>query len=202
VELGGLTLAAAVVAVGTYLVLWGVVGQLYPGIPGALRAALPLCVEMLAGALVHWCAAHRGMVSAWLRVPLALVALVVIGGCVKAELVAADAVPAAAARARVERAQAGPAPACKLELPVKDDRAGPEARYQYAQNVAAAYAAQRECQADARQHRKDSVSNAQTVAPGEEDLPRLLSLLGAVGSAAFLPLLVAFIRAARKAGAR
>jgi hypothetical protein len=52
----------------------------------------------------------------------------------------------------------------------------------------------------AQQEHAQGIENAKAVSPGEGDLPRLLSWLGAVGSIAFLPLLMSFISAARRHG--
>jgi hypothetical protein len=67
--------------------------------------------------------------------------------------------------------------------------------------VNAAYAAQRECQAEARSGKQERVATARQTVPGEADLPVILSWLGALGASTVVPLLMALIRAARKGGA-
>jgi hypothetical protein len=200
VELSALTIAAGVSVAACYAVLFSVCTQLYPGLPGALRAALPLCVEMLAGALVHWCVGTR-VVSAWLRTPLASAALAVIFlGCVRAELTAAAAVPGAASRARVEKVLSTSGPACKLELSAAPEHEGPAAKLQRERNEGAAREAYTLCLKQSGDRQAQALSNAKETAPGEAELPALLSLLGALGASSFVPLLVALVRVVRRQG--
>jgi hypothetical protein len=102
-ELGALVVITGAVSAAVYAVLLGSLLPMYPGPTGYLRAFIPLGADALAGSAVAWAVMHRG-VSAWLRVPLAAVAVGFIVYALHAELVAASAAPGVAQRARVEAA--------------------------------------------------------------------------------------------------
>jgi hypothetical protein len=196
-ELGALVVITGAVSAAVYAVLLGSLLPMYPGPTGYLRAFIPLGADALAGSAVAWAVMHRG-VSAWLRVPLAALAVGFIVYALHAELVAASAAPGVAQRARVEAAIKAPLRDCPLTLSPAPPDEGRQAKLQREHNEAMARTSQAECQRSAQADHDAAVANARTTASGEADLPRMLSWLAAPCASAFLPLLVAFVRVARR----
>jgi hypothetical protein len=197
-ELGLLTMVSLVGVVGGYAVMLGVTLVQYPGITGWLRAALPGSADMIAGVVAIWCVTGKARLHWVIRWPLAAACCWFIVLAVQTELTAASAAPAAQARARAAAANAAPVEKCTLSLPAVPEHESKETRLAREANEASARKEYADCQADARERHKAVVTNAQAVVPGEDRLPRMLTWLSVIGSA-FPSLLVAFIRAARKA---
>jgi hypothetical protein len=197
VELGGLALACGIVSAAVYAVLQSVLAPQYPGLTGYLRSFVPLGADALGGSCLAW-ALMRKSVSAWLRAPVGLAALCFVAYTVNVELVAASAAPGAAMRSRVEAAIGAPLRACPLDLSPAPADEGRQAKLQREQNEAQARAGQLECQRRAQADHDAAVENAKGQAPGEDSVPRMLAWIAAPCASAFLPLLVAFVRVARR----
>jgi hypothetical protein len=201
----GTVVSASMVAAG-YSVLFDVVSKTHTGTTAILRAGLPLETEVIAGLGLHLVA--RSRLSVWLKVPAAVVCLVVSVQAVQAELAAADGMPKAAAHQREEVARGKPLRAC--DKPVQPEQKdpppgeGPTGKLVREQSYAAAMTVYgksmdgyQTCQTKAQSEHDQSIDLAKVVDPGEGALARAFSWLGAIGSIAFLPLLMAFIAAAR-----
>jgi hypothetical protein len=87
-----------------------------------------------------------------------------------------------------------------VHLSPPPEHEGPAAKRQREANEGAALAIQAQCLANANTKQQQATGNAKTVAPGESELPRWLTILGSIGSASFLPLLTALIRGVRRHG--
>lgn len=179
------------IAVGAYVVLYGVLEPLYHSTGAAFRALVPLGVEMIMGGAVHQLLRAERM---WLASGAALIIL----ACGWTEVDAARAMPEAAKRDRIGQALSHPAQAEDVHTQgAASVEVGRKGNLQLAQNRGAALALQAKRDEDARQRQAAMLDNASQPVPGEGRLAIELAILGAIGSSCFLPLLEDFLRACR-----
>lgn len=181
--------ALAVVVVGMYAVLYSILQTIYPGVGGALRAFIPLVVEMVAGGAVHL----RGKLTAT-KLVAAFVGVVLIGGCAYTEILAAAIAPAAMQQARITAIQNEPAFRC-APYAQPAGYAGPVKT----RELLAAYEAK--CKRDtkaAADNKAARLAAAKATVGGESTLVIALAILGAIGASCFLPALERFVRACGK----
>jgi hypothetical protein len=196
-----LTVLSLAVAVGAYSVLYGVLEPLYHGTGAALRALVPLAVEMIAGYAAHAFIGGKLALPPGLRVLLAVASVAVILACGWTELDAARAAPAVAARDRVghvleQAASQQQGTVTTQEAPESEGRQG---KLQHERNQGAALELQGKRDDYSRKLTQQQLANASKTTAEEGRLPTELALLGAIGSASFIPLLEAFLSAVRAA---
>jgi hypothetical protein len=191
-----LAAVAGWLTVGAGYVLFGATAPAYGVLGGLLRGPIPLGVEMIAGEGVLWLAIYALRWSWWARGPLILVCVGIILASGKAELDAAAEAPAAAQRAHVaavlhQQAQEAARQAGQ-ELKTQDAAAGtgPQGKLQHEKNQGEVIGLQAKRDERARHLQEEELRQAKASAPpAEGDLLKELALLGALGSACFLPLL-------------
>jgi hypothetical protein len=195
--LGLLTVLSLAVAVGAYSVLYGVLEPLYHSTGAALRALVPLAVEMIAGYAAHQFIAGKVPLPAGLRVVLALSSVALILACGWTELDAARAAPAVAARDRAGHVleQAATKATQEIKLPTGTGKEGPHGSLRLADAQVGAVDLGKQQLVYSKQLTDQQLANARATTAEEGRLPTELALLGAIGSASFIPLLEAFLRA-------
>jgi hypothetical protein len=140
VSLGIRTGLALVAAIGAYVVMHDTLTALYPGWGAVWRALTPLGVEAIAGHAIVVCFTGR-RVAGWLARTAAVTSgLAGIALCVVAELTAASAAPAVAARVRVASVLEGAAhhATATVELQAAPDSEGKRGKLKHEENQGAA----------------------------------------------------------------
>jgi hypothetical protein len=202
--LGLLTVLSLAVAVGAYSVLYGVLEPLYHGTGAALRALVPLAVEMIAGYAAHQFAAGKVAFPAGLRALFTCAAVAVILACGWTELDAARAAPVVAARERAgnvledaRKAVQAQGKVTTTDPPASEGRHG---QYEHEKNQGKAVDLAAAQLGALNQLTQQQLNNAGKTSAEEGRLPTELALLGALGSSCFIPLLEAVLRALGRRG--
>lgn len=195
-----MTAAALAVSAGAFHVLFTVLVPMYGVAGAALRACVPLGVEMISGECAVAMIVGRIKLPWPVRALLAVLAVVVVLACAKVEINAAQVAPQVAQRQRVDGilAQAQADAGKPVQLQAAPSSAGKRGTLRFEDNEHAALALQSSRDAQARDLLAERLAVAKQTTPGEAELPEQLAILGALGSSAAMPLLELLLGALRR----